>query len=571
MDQKCHVRLLGGFEVTVDGRAISVNSWRSRRAADLVKLLALEPKHRLHRELVMEYLWPDLQVDAAGANLRKAIHYARRAFGSEDAIRAESGLLALWPGASVEVDLHRFRREAERALSSGDPERCRVVAATHTGEVLPADRYETWAAEPRSRTQARYIALLKGAGDWEVVLELDETDEEAHRALMQAHLDTGNRREAIRQFEQLRDALREHIGVGPDAATIALYEKVLAMEGAEPPGPAERAAALLAYGLVAWSRRDLPEAERLAREARALALSAELGHELGEASTLLALIAYARGTWHDLFREEFAHSVRRGADLEMAVFDAHLCFQEFYLYGPEGHAGAAAFARELLDIATSVGSKGGLALATLLLGEFDLLSGDIQRATDTLERAIRYAEIAGCVSAESIALERLAEAEVVRENYERARDLLARARPLAESSGIPSHLTVRVLGVQVCAADRTLDALQVAREAEHVLADAPRVCEPCSMKLHVEATRVFARAGDLSRARRHLVEAERITGLWQGGPWHASVWEARAELRRAEGEAAQAMALFLEAAGGFAELRRPIDEARCRASAGISV
>jgi tetratricopeptide (TPR) repeat protein len=272
-----------------------------------------------------------------------------------------------------------------------------------------------------------------------------------------------------------------------------------------------------------------------------------------------------------LFREEFAHSVRRGADLEMAVFDAHLCFQEFYLYGPEGHAGAAAFARELLDIATSVGSKGGLALATLLLGEFDLLSGDIQRATDTLERAVRYAEIAGCVSAESIALERLAEAEVARENHERARDLLARARPLAESSGIPSHLTVRVLGVEVRAADRTLDALRVAREAEHVLADAPRVCEPCSMNFHVEATRVFARAGDLSRARRHLVEAERITGLWQGGPWNASVWEARAELRRAEGEAAQAMALFLEAAGGFADLRRPIDEARCRALAGTSV
>ena len=178
-------------------------------------------------------------------------------------------------------------------------------------------------------------ALLKGAGDWEGVLELDETDEEAHRALMQAQLDANNRREAIRQFERLRDALREHIGVGPDSATVALYEKVLALEGPEAPSAAERTAALLANGLVAWNRRDLTEAERLAREARSLALSAELGHELGEASTLLALIAFARGMWHELFREEFADSVGRGADLEMAVYDAHLCFQEFYLYGPE--------------------------------------------------------------------------------------------------------------------------------------------------------------------------------------------------------------------------------------------
>ena len=145
--------------------------------------------------------------------------------------------------------------------------------------------------------------------------------------------------------------------------------------------------------------------------------------------------------------------------------------------------------------------------------------------------------------------------------------MLERTRPLAESSGIPSHLVVRVLGVQLCAADRPLDALQVAREAELLLSDAPRVCEPCSMNFRIEATRVFARAGDLSRARRQLAEAERITGLWQGGPWNASVWEARAELRLAEGENAQATALFREAADGFAQLRRPLDEARCRAQA----
>jgi DNA-binding SARP family transcriptional activator len=68
---------------------------------------------------------------------------------------------------------------------------------------------------------------------------------------MMRHLQAGERREAIRQFERLRDALREHIGVGPDPTTVSLYEKVLAMEGHEPPTPVERAAALLAHGLVA--------------------------------------------------------------------------------------------------------------------------------------------------------------------------------------------------------------------------------------------------------------------------------------------------------------------------------
>jgi DNA-binding SARP family transcriptional activator len=567
MRARCDVRLLGGFEVSTDGRVVSPDSWRNRRAADVVKLLALERDHQLHREQIMESLWPDLPPDAAGANLRKAVHYARRALGTENAIRAEAGMLALWPEAAVDVDLDRFNRAADEALESNRVDACARVVSTYTGDLLPADRYETWAEGPRARTHSRFVALLKAAGDWESVLDLDETDEEAHRALMKSYMESGNRREAIRQFERLRASLREHIGVGPDAATVAVYEEVLAMEGPDSPTAGERSAALVANGLVAWSRQDLATAERLARDARHLALRAELGHELGEASTLLALVAYARGTWHELFRAEFADSVRRGVDLEMAVLDAHLCFLEFYLYGPEGHAAAAAFAQDLFRMASKANSRPGQALATLLMGEFELLSGNVDESVNTLSRAVQYSEEAHCRSASSIALERLAEAEVGRGNKGRARALLERARQQAHSSSISSHLVVRVLGVQIGAAERALEALKIALEAERVLADAPRVCEPCSMNFRIEAARVFARTGDLSRSRRQITEAERITNLWQRGPWNASVWEARAELRLAEGELFQARALFLEAAQEFAQYGRVRDESRCRAAA----
>jgi tetratricopeptide (TPR) repeat protein len=342
------------------------------------------------------------------------------------------------------------------------------------------------------------------------------------------------------------------------------------MEGHDPPGPRERAAALLANGLVAWSRRDLAEAQKLARDARALALDAELGHELGEASTLLALISYATGTWHELFRNEFADSVRRGPELEMAVFDAHLCFQEFYLHGSDGHEGADRFAHELLELANQADSKAGRALAALLLGEFALLSGSLDRALEYLREAARWAEQSGCVSAHSIALERLAETEVLRGNVAVARSLLREALPIAEASGIPSHLVIRVFGVGVLAAETTVDRLRAAVEGERWITDASRVCEPCSMTFRIEATRAFARAGVLQRARIHLAEAERITGLWQGGPWTAAIWEARAEVRRAEGDAERARALFLEASQRFGELNRPLDEARCLAAADLA-
>src|SRR5215216_1868524 len=72
------VWLLGGFRVAVGSRTIEDKQWRLRKAAALVKLLSLTQGHRLHREQLMEALWPNLGMQAASNNLRGAIHAARR-------------------------------------------------------------------------------------------------------------------------------------------------------------------------------------------------------------------------------------------------------------------------------------------------------------------------------------------------------------------------------------------------------------------------------------------------------------------------------------------------------------
>ncbi len=50
------VWLLGGFRVTVGPRSIGEEEWRLKKAASLLKLLALAPGHRMHREQAMELL-----------------------------------------------------------------------------------------------------------------------------------------------------------------------------------------------------------------------------------------------------------------------------------------------------------------------------------------------------------------------------------------------------------------------------------------------------------------------------------------------------------------------------------
>ena len=157
----------------------------------------------------------------------------------------------------METDVERFEAAAQRGLGCVRRGGCRAAADLYRGDLLPDDLYESWAVEPRTRLRRRYLDVLRAGALWDRLAEEDPTDEQAARALMRIHLDAGERREAIRRFERLREALRDHLGVGPDPATVALYEQVLALEGAEPPSDAERAHALLAWALVHMQRGEI--------------------------------------------------------------------------------------------------------------------------------------------------------------------------------------------------------------------------------------------------------------------------------------------------------------------------
>jgi DNA-binding SARP family transcriptional activator len=565
MGSTCSVWLLGGFRVDIDGAQVPTEAWRHRRGAELVKLLALSPGHRLHREQVMEALWPDLDPTAASANLRKALHYARRALGSERSVRADGAMLELWGGGALAVDAEEFEREAAEALDRRDQHVARRAVSGYQG-LLPEDRFAPWADAARRRLERRFVQLLRLVGAWEQVVELDPVDEEAHRELIRRSLEAGNRQGAMRQFEALRHALREELGVGPDPETIALYEKVLRLEGPQPSTPAERASSHLAAGLVALNRMELDDAERQARHARALAVEAELGRQLGEASGLLGMAAHARGTWRDVFREEFLETVRTTPALAGFVFDAHLCLAEFSLHGGDSPEQVADYARDLLAVAERYGSVQGRALATLILGESELFAGRVGDARAHLSRAVDLHDQAGATSGRAMALERLARAELASGRRGRARTLLSEALDLSRHASLASHLLVRVHGTRIEGEADRRTAVRVAVEARADL-DGRQICEPCSIGFLLASATAFARTGAVTEGAAALDQAERVAGMWHAGPWPAAVWEARAELRLAEGDHRQAAALFREAADLFGRSGHLWFEARARASA----
>ena len=214
--------MLGGFDVVVDGVAVG-DHWPTRRASELVQLLAISPGCRLLRDEVIEALWPHLPADAGGANLRKAAHLARRALGHDEAVVLRQQHVALFPGADIESDLEAFMSAAGAAVASRDPEQAANVAVSYGGELLPGARYEDWSERARREVADRHLDLLRLAGLWERVIKHDPTDEAAARSAMRAALEEGHRHRAIAVYGRLRQALREQLGVGPCEATEELY------------------------------------------------------------------------------------------------------------------------------------------------------------------------------------------------------------------------------------------------------------------------------------------------------------------------------------------------------------
>ena len=238
--------LLGGFGVVVDGVSVPPSAWTRRHAAALVKLLAVSDGRRLHREQVLDTLWPGLAPEASAPRLHKAVHFARRAFEGllppGEVLASRHNLLHLLPDAEVEVDVDEFLRLGRLAVATtgetalADAERALDLCR---GDLLPEDRYEPWLDQLRTAVGSMRVDLLRLAGRWDELLELEPADEEAHLALARARAERGDTRGALRQLERLEHALRRELGTtpGPDAVRLRdqlKQEETAADRGARP-------------------------------------------------------------------------------------------------------------------------------------------------------------------------------------------------------------------------------------------------------------------------------------------------------------------------------------------------
>ncbi|MCI0698149.1 AAA family ATPase [candidate division KSB1 bacterium] len=248
--------LLGRFCLYLGEREIPEAAFKSRKALSLLKLLAIKPKHQLHRDQAIDALWPELDPAAAAAQMYKSIHYIRKAFEAttvdlvpDELLVYKDETLKLTAPAEVHTDLDAFQHLAQEARRNKTLSSYQHAVASYTGDLLPADLYESWTEERRESARVQFLELLIALGQKHIdagdfadaaeafrrVLGIDPLDETAHQGLMRAFALQGNRSQALHQYKRCEEILAKELDTKPSAETVALLKTI--REGKIQPAP----------------------------------------------------------------------------------------------------------------------------------------------------------------------------------------------------------------------------------------------------------------------------------------------------------------------------------------------
>ncbi len=246
--EKLFIYLLGNFSVWLGTTHIPEEAFERRKPRQLLKLLALQSDFRLHRDQVLDLLWPELPLESASSQLHKAVHQIRRALASakpttspEKLLEVKEGELRLYAPAGVMTDALQFTLLSKQALNSQTLADLERAAAEYRGDLLPSDLYEDWSIENRDALKDKATRLFKMLAEtylkegefakaeesYQIALSKDVLQEDIHEALLTLHANQGNKEGLEQTFERYRRILRTELEEEPSPEMTAHYEKLL--------------------------------------------------------------------------------------------------------------------------------------------------------------------------------------------------------------------------------------------------------------------------------------------------------------------------------------------------------
>jgi DNA-binding SARP family transcriptional activator/tetratricopeptide (TPR) repeat protein len=243
------VSFLGPFEVTLDGRPVSVPRGRQRV---LLASLALQPSHAVSMETLVDQMWGEEPPRNPRNGVQVHVRRLRAVLGN-DAIRTSGGGYVL-EIADDDVDAVRFTRLVARA-GSAEPD------AAHR---LLTEALDLWRGEPLTEIDSpaldrdfgaalveRRLLAVERRCDHDIARGRPEDCVSELRSLTAQHrlreplwvrlitalIDSGRASEALDCYEQIREHLADTLGVDPGADLQRLHRRILDVDRRGIPAP----------------------------------------------------------------------------------------------------------------------------------------------------------------------------------------------------------------------------------------------------------------------------------------------------------------------------------------------
>jgi len=238
---------LGGFRVERRDGPVEPSEWARDKAVQLFQYLVTVRRRRETREQIVETLWPELDPETAERDFKVALNAVQRALEPEREARSEPRFVRRFgPAYGLELPLVWVDAEAlERGVAEGnqllrdDPRAAadsfRDAVSLYSGDYLPERRYEDWTSAEREHLQVIAFSTMTTLGELELsgnplesvrlaqtVLRQDPLWEDAWRLLMRAHLERGNRAQALRAWQRCAAVLEAELGLEPLPETKAI-------------------------------------------------------------------------------------------------------------------------------------------------------------------------------------------------------------------------------------------------------------------------------------------------------------------------------------------------------------
>ena len=213
------IKLLGQFKVAIRENEIPLSKWKSAKALMILKYLAANRAQGfIQREVLIEMLWPDEDLQKTGSRFNMAMSALRKTLEPNLSPKAASAYIErkkdtyrLFKDTRINIDTEQFLEtmglaQKETTNFPHALETYLIAQSFYKGEFLEEDRYEEWCSQKREQFSIDYLRVLKEIVNiYEIqknlthaiaytqkVLKADPFDEFAFKKLMGFYAKSGN-------------------------------------------------------------------------------------------------------------------------------------------------------------------------------------------------------------------------------------------------------------------------------------------------------------------------------------------------------------------------------------------